>query len=348
MKNLEYVDINLNLLSEKNKNKYLKFYELLNQKEEKEEVLFLYRGTMYSKIKERLSHSDLIEEKIFERAFYFGEKANFCSEKSIKNDKKQTLQDINDCSNNTLGNLFDEIRFILFQERLDKNVQKELSKEFQEYFKNDNKEIFVRKLNKFNAEDKLQIRDYYLYLLHTANTFKFDTPLVSTSVKKSVAKYFKNGNTADKRIIFHYFVSFPFHCSVIAPWKIDEAITKVQKFKLPLYKSKGLFPKQKEIAVKGGLFPHNILGIELVAEKKFIVNNHLLECDESWFEYMVANGIVIDQTKFKSEIKKTPNENYIQRDFEGCISSKKVNKKKTYKRKYCFKKRKIGLNNSRM
>ena len=326
MKLLQYIDTKFNPLNNTKKKFYEDFKKVVNDKAKYKKFLLLYRGTMYSTIEERLANSNLTKEKIFNRAFYFGEKARFCSDNSINYNKKRVFNDINDCSPTTLKKIFLEIQNMLSEERLKKTINSQLTIEFKEYFTDPtNKEIFTSTINNVDSDTRLLLRDYYLYLLHTGYTLRYDTPLISTSIKRSEAKKFKNEKNADtdRKIIFHYFVSQPFECSIIAPWKISGIIDLVTKSNLPIYTPNGLFPSQKEIAVKGGLFPQFILGIELVDEKKFIVNPNLYQYEASQYEDLIKYGIQFEQSDFIEEIKETKLSDSIHMDAAGCISSVK-------------------------
>lgn len=315
LKNLENVNINLEPLTSMQEELYGSFEKVIEGKYENKSILLLYRGTDFSNIEERLTNSNLKEEEIFDRAFYFGEKAHFCSD----NNKKKVFEHINDCSIITIGKIFDEIKDLLSEKRLKNKIKDNLNNSFQDYFFDaKNREKFISILGDSDSNHKLQLRDYYLYLLHTGYTIKYDTPLVSTSIKRSEAKKFGN---IDKLIIFYYFVSQPFEYSIIAPWMISEVINLIKQKNLPAYEPRGLYPEQKEISVKGGLFPQFILGIELVKERKFIVNPHLFQYESLQFEDLIQYGIGFDQSDFAEMIKKTKLFHSINMDMDGCVSS---------------------------
>lgn len=312
---LNNVDINLQPLTTIQEELYKGFEKAIEEKGKNESILLLYRATEYSKIEERLINSNLQKENIFDRAFYFGEKAHFCSD----NNKKKIFEDINDCSLITIGKIFDEIKYLLSEKRLKKRIKDNLSKESQNYFSDvKNRENFISILSDSDSHYKLLLRDYYLYLLHTGYTIKDDTLLVSTSIKRSKVKNFGN---KDDQIIFYYFVSQPFECSIIAPWKISEVVDLVAQKNLPTYEPRGLYPEQQEVSVKGGLFPQFILGIELVKEKNFIVNHHLFQYESSQFEDLIQYGIGFDQSDFPEEIKETKFSQSVHMNIDGCISS---------------------------
>ena len=176
---------------------------------------------------------------------------------------------------------------------------------FKEYFKNlTNKRIFIDIFKNLpSLEKKVLLRDYFLYLLHTSATMSQDTILVSTTTKKSVAKQFTRRIENDKRIIFHYFIFKPYFCHTITPWKMKELHKWIGDLGLPLYSPMGVYPTQKEVSIKGGLYPQNILGIELVDEKKFIVNPNLFHFGVDEMEFMIEyKKIPINQERFVERI----------------------------------------------
>ena len=331
----EYVDVKLNQIDDEKKEKFKKFIDTLKVKYNKKEVIVSYRGTGYKKVEEELKKytTDYISESdILKKLYLMGQKPSFAKARKINPNKREIYKDgINDCSEIVLDDLFTQLSQILKEKRLEERVEKHISEEFKNYFLNeDNRLIFVKKIDSLKRENKLLIRDYYLYLLHTSNVMKEDSILVSTSTLISIARKFASFALRDNNdiaVIFHYFICEPYICHTFTPWKMDkfeefEKDIKEEKG-FPIYNAKGLFPKQNEVAIKGGLFPQNILGIELLKEKKMIVNPHLFEKYndiESIFEYGM---ILINQSTFYEEVKGTEYSHINHRDSCG-FSSEEV------------------------
>ena len=179
---------------------------------------------------------------------------------------------------------------------------------FREFFLyQDTQQEFLHKINEaYTLEKKLKARDYYLYFLHVAGTVgvRQETMFVSTTTDKRIAHGFSRaGKRSSSRIIFHYFVPQPFHLHAIAPWVADHHQQIAYAMGLPTYKPTGLYPKQKEVSVKGALFPHFILGVELVNERKFIINSNFNEFNNRVdFERVARQGFEIDQSDFHARI----------------------------------------------
>ena len=109
----------------------------------------------------------------------------------------------------------------------------------------------------------------------------------------------------------------PFHLYAIAPWVIDQHQRIVSACHLPTYSAFGLFPDQKEIAVKGALFPNFILGIELVDANQFIVNSHVANMAEEAINNVARLGIPVEQADFSERIFDTGYIRWAQTDSEG-------------------------------
>jgi len=77
--------------------------------------------------------------------------------------------------------------------------------------------------------------------------------------------------------------------------------------------SNNFYPKQNEVSIKGGLFPHFILGICNLEDNNFIVNPHVFKQSEKELEFAPQQGLIIDQSNFEKEIKKTGYAGYVTR-----------------------------------
>jgi len=324
---LEYVDVRLKTIDDDEKEKFENFIATLQEKDNTDECIVSYRGTGYEQVKEELHKytTDYIgKNDIYDRVFIIGQKSSFAKARKINPKKRDIYEDgINDCSEKVLDDLFTQLSNIFKETRLEQRVQKNISEEFKEYFmKTENRSIFINDISSYGEEVKLFLRDYYLYLLHTSNVMKEDSILVSTSTKISEARKFTPKDNNDTKIIFHYFICEPYICHTFTPWKMKEYEKIIKdEISLPLYNSKGLFPKQNEVSIKGGLFPHNIFGIELLEEKQFIVNPHLFEEDNTLETIFKYGRILINQSAFDEGITETEYSKKILKD--NCSFSSK-------------------------
>ena len=325
---MDYVDTDLRPLNSNLKDAFVGLRGFLAEQDKLGNILFLYRGEEQRNIRRRLVRGGLGVEtpEVFRRAFYFGEKARHFSVDVI-DDSRDFLTGINDCSDETLSFIFARISNVINEPRYFSRVRENTSGEFRAFFQNENNlGVFLERMNEcYTPEVKLKARDYYLYFLHVAGTagVRKETMFVSTSIDKRVAHGFARAERREgSRITFHYFVPQPFHMHVIAPWVADHHQRIAYAIRLPTYKAMGLFPKQREVSVKGALFPHFMLGIELVDDQKFIVNSHFPEFDNSSNFLMVArNGFMIDQSEFRTRIFDTGYVRWGQTDLNGNFES---------------------------
>lgn len=328
---MEFVDSDLQPLSEELKSDFLNLRSFLSEKDKSGRVLFLYRGEEQRNIRRRLTNCGLGIEttEIFERAFYFGDKARHFAV-DVFNDRRNFLTGINDCSDETLSFIYDRINNVLEDPRGFSRIRENTSEEFRQFFQHQNNcNEFLRRINEsYTPETKLKVRDYYLYFLHIAGTVgvRQETMFVSTTTDKRVALGFaRAGNRNTSRIVFHYFIPQPFHFHAIAPWVADHHQRIAYAIGLPTYKATGLFPKQREVSVKGALFPHFILGIELVDDEIFIINSNFNKYDNREdFERVARQGFIIDQSDFHSRISDTGYIRWGQTDLNGNFESNDV------------------------
>ncbi|ROP62112.1 hypothetical protein EDF81_0594 [Enterobacter sp. BIGb0383] len=323
---MDYVDSELNPVTDSVKNRFIDLENHLQTLSGQGEVQLLYRGEQLHNIKKRLIKNPGTEQEkeIYERAFYFGDKARHFSV-DVFTPGRNYLTNINDHSNNTFAFIHDRICNILKDPKSSTRVEKCTDNKFRRYFLGaDSKDDFLKKINTcYTDKTKINARDYYLYFLHVAGSpgIRKETMLVSTSKDKSVALHFLKSAKKDK-VIFHYFVPAPFQDYAIGPWEIEHHAKIIHATGLPQYSPKGLYPDQNEIAIKGALFPQFLLGIELVGKDKFIINasfNKSINKDN--IPSIVQHGLVIDQSDFGNSIFGTGYIRYGESDGDGTFSS---------------------------
>lgn len=328
---MDYVDTELRPLNLNLKNAFLDLRSFLAEQDKLGNILFLYRGEEQRNIRRRLTRGGMGVEtsEVFQRAFYFGDKARHFSVDVIDGNR-DFLTGINDCSDETLSFIFARISNVLNEPKYSSRVRGNTSKEFRGFFQNQNNlSEFLYRMNEcYTSEVKLKARDYYLYFLHVAGAsgVRKETMFVSTSIDKRVAHGFSRaGKHEESRITFHYFVPQPFHMHAIAPWVADHHQRIAYAVQLPTYKAMGLFPKQREVSVKGALFPHFMLGIELIDDQKFIVNSNFSEFDNSSdFDRVARQGFTIDQSEFHTRVFDTGYIRWGQTDLAGNFDSNDV------------------------
>jgi hypothetical protein len=163
---------------------------------------------------------------------------------------------------------------------------------------------------------RLRIRDYYLFFLHTAggSGIREETFLVSTSNQRAVAQGF--AQRRNTRLI-EYFVPQPYYNFVVAPWLCDQAHRRAHVLGLPTFQPLGIFPHQAEVAVKGALLPHFIIGVHDLQRKAYVPNPHILAIQAVNFREIMRNGIPIDQSQFENTVFSTGYHRYGATDQRG-------------------------------
>ncbi|EOB3677329.1 hypothetical protein ACHELX_004230 [Vibrio vulnificus] len=319
---MELVDINYKPLNSHSEAKFIRLREYLAEKDKEGDILLVYRGEELRNIKKRLFKvpDNVSGEALFDRLFFIGDKARHLHLDGNANDRG-ALMGLNDCSQETFEYIFRRLQNIC-QGKMRRKVTEHTSNKFQNYFLDDNNlPRFVDSVNRaFNDKSLLKIRDYYLYLLHAAGSegVRVETTLVSTSTNPKIAYQFSRVHQKPQnKVIFHYFVPAPFYKLAVAPWISEHHQSIVVSCGLPTYKPYGLFPSQREVAIKGALFPHFIIGVELLDKKQFVVNSYALDLDENQFDYIARSGFDIDQSNFAQRILDTAYLAYGQTDLNG-------------------------------
>lgn len=306
---MNYVDSELKPVAEDVRNNFLHLKCHLRNLRRVGRVQLLYRGEELSNIQKRLATKK--EDEIYEHAFYVGEKARHFSIDRFELGRDY-LTHISDDSEKTFLFILNRIRNVIGEHKLSIRVRKNTTDKFRKYFLSSSSDVdFLEKINNCTGRERISVRDYYLYFLHVAGSvgIRKEAMLVSTSKNKRIALKFSG--SADKKknkkkVILHYFVPKPFHDYAIGPDDIYYHRHIIKKINLPEYYAKGLFPEQNEIAVKGALLPHFLLGIELIGENKFIINSNFANSDNMNNILRIAkSGFNIDQTDFKYMIFNT-------------------------------------------
>jgi len=327
---VELVKPNLTCLSGEETEIFNQFKSELEEKEKEGKVLFLFRGERLPNIERRLVKpaNKVSVSEIFGRVFVVGEKARQYSE-GVVGGEKTYLSTINDVSEGTLEFIFDSIRNVVSSQKLKNRVKSRLSTDFKTYF-NDihNKRGFVSQITEFNYELKLRLRDYYLYILHTAGNdgVNKETFFVSTSIRKRIASNFSWNKKNEKRLIFHYFLPYPFDVHAIAPWMIENQHQVVSDLGLPTYNPIGLFPEQREVSIKGALFSIFIIGVELVTDRLFVVNPNILNLPREVIPFSSFLGIPPSKTSFEDTIFETAYSGSVTTYLDGSFEDEKFMK----------------------
>ena len=160
-----------------------------------------------------------------------------------------------------------------------------------------NKQKFICLINKQPTDNLLEIRNYYLKILHQIGNEQ-NSFFVSTTSSKRVAKKFANKGV------------------VLETWVINYSKQECLK-KLPTFKRKP-YPKQKEVSIYGAIFPDYILSIDLNGT---VYNNPALEYTTN-ITNTIFNGFDVDYSKRDSDI----NIDSLIVEDNGVVKSVSINK----------------------
>lgn len=240
----------------------------------------IYRGEKKSILKKKYQSRLNSNDSLFDGLFLVGDKAKNYLEKS--DNIPHPIKNINYNFEDTCNWIFDFY-----------------SKQFN--IKNIDLNYFKIPSNKLNFVSTLienpKLIESYLFGIHTIDS-GFLVNYVSGTTKLTQAKLYSND------IIIIYWMNnnnLSMDKSIL-----DKRASKLKKLKLPII-SDSNHPDEDEVAIKGCLFPHYILGALDVTEDLFIPNPEILNCDYDW----ITNGFEINQENFEDFIMSTKYKRYL-------------------------------------
>jgi hypothetical protein len=279
---------NLSLEEEK---QVVKFINLLNSSEN---VYILYRGENTEFLEKKYNKEDIFE--IARYIFNIGEKADHFLTRSIAENEYETLI-------SEFKNLIDKLK----------------KKSYDRYFLKYDIKNFENIINDLNESDFINYKKlffYYYSLLHNKDRQE-DSMVVSTSCSRLIAESAATHNRKYKSgIILYLFAPNRLlkNGYIIKQTKINE-LNKLDSEISKLIRDKD-YPriityenKENEFFIFKVIFPHFILGIELLEEKVFIPNPEIFK--ESELETVLENGLSLDQSKFGEYINETSFKRYM-------------------------------------
>ena len=330
-------------LSEKEKCQFDKFIKELEILEKEDKCGIFYRGVdsksfwyklnrIYGKTSGLTQH-----DKLFILA---GEKAKTYLSKNYKKAKnKKYFKGINDCDKEIFHYIFDELHDLFTKKLNDNRVKKFtlINKDFAIFFKDyKNKKILFNKLKNspnLDYKEKLTIRDYYLYLLHTTLTLRktnFTYFVSSTSDIKEAKRFSSNPNGG---IVCCMFYSKPLVDYGVSRETLSNVEDLLVGRRLPIYEGE-IFPNQKELMIRGAIFPHHLLGYIDTKRNSFIINSNFPfseieniednDVQSSYIHMIIKYGFEIDQSNFHQFINNTDYVMGIQRCHNGIYSEIKI------------------------
>jgi hypothetical protein len=259
----------------------------------------VYRGVTKTHLEKTLSRNgqNITEEKLLSRLFLYGDKARaFHAYNEKQANLLPWLKNIEDCSEETCRELFSRIHGLLARKDGCISFISQDSQLFSDFFQDEmNSSIFVSKVCKLGT----RARDYYLYFLHTyGSELCTQSFLVSTSSDFQVALDFTNSDI--KKFIITYAIPSPIEMHAISAESHSSSENILNDQGLPLYKNAAHYPEEKEYAIRGGLFPHYMIGVIAIHSGKFFANPHLFS--EANLSSGLLSGLKVDQSDFETKI----------------------------------------------
>lgn len=169
--------------------------------------------------------------------------------------------------------------------------------------------------NSLSVTGKLKVRDIYLYLLHNFGDKGLIgvSSFVSTSfnpqkaINHVLSKNLKKSN--DIAVLFFYYLPEPIQRFGLSIEEVRLQLEFLKKHHLPIFKNDFYF--QAEFSVKGGLFPHNLLGFNIRIDNTdyFVINPYIIDLPKNNTDISnaVKEGLPIDQRNIKSTVKEKTN-----------------------------------------
>jgi molybdopterin synthase catalytic subunit len=263
----------------------------------------VFRGVGFDHLLPILTKNEtrINEDKLISLLFYFGEKAkSYYKVGNAEAEKSRWIKKIEDCSKETAKVIFEKIKNVLSKENDRFTNFKEKSPEFYKFFLGRNKSKFVEAV-----QGNERLRDYYLFFLHTAGKIGIGEKsfLISTSTSHKVPCQFFNKDQ-DNYVICYVIPPESEKYSISHLSVVGEEYVKSASDILPLYNGNSLYMEQDEIAVKGALFSHHMLGVmkhSKSGEQLFIPNPHLFL--ESNTPIDILSGLFFDQSFFEVKLE---------------------------------------------
>jgi len=319
---LRLIDLEGNEISEEKQRLFNSFETHLIDIYKEGNLIFIYRGESVKGLKKKLflDHTDYSKSRFYERLFIIGDKArHFFMDKIQDSNNKGWLSNINDCSTETFRFMFDRIANVIRTPSLKSKIQQSCSSRFSSYFGDSNNQYeFVKRVEtctKNNEQDRLKLRDYYLYFLHVAGSsgVRKETMLVSTSLSVDISEDFSSRKDEDSLILYG-FIPQPYHNFLVSPWLASEYHKIASDKDLPTYQPFGLFPEQLEVALKGAFFPCFMMGVKQF-DNKYVVNPHIFDFKD--YESVSKYGILVNQEEFMNCISASQYKRIISSDLQG-------------------------------
>lgn len=137
----------------------------------KTKALLVYRGDSICRLAQRLNSSEAGRETLFERLFYFGEKARHFFADNRPAVQLTYLRTINDCSTETIKFIFDRVAKVVTTQEHPwcRQVSRHTSEKFCDFFaRAENREDFVKRMESAKTSAALLMARDYIFTSYTS------------------------------------------------------------------------------------------------------------------------------------------------------------------------------------
>jgi hypothetical protein len=277
----------------------------------------LYRGDRKTALARRYGLPDASDITEFNNRLYlFGQKGqHFYEETAALEARRGHDYTVDDHSDTFLGEIFDMLHGLLTLGTFPDNVQKRIDQFVRRetvaagfFLDATNRHRFLQAFARRNDRERLQLRDYYLTLLHHLDKSEYYpiSFLLSTTTSWQVAQQFseKARQTGDDILLMGW---VPYRSGkTLATGRFRTRSRQpdlLERTGLPRYKDT-FFIWQREVTLKGGWFPHYLLVYfhsdkgQMVGE----VNPFLFEpLADDW----IRVGLPVNQQGFRTGLRQT-------------------------------------------
>lgn len=279
------------------------------------ECKILYRADRKSLIKNIFEKTNT--NNSVDLLFYVGNKAKtYFQNQQDELDNRDYLKHISDKSLDTFKWIFDTFNKLFVEKRFNgcdlRDVIDNFLKtniDFGKYFlASKNRATFTK--GALASKNQEEIRDYYLYILHTISSDLL-TFFISSTDSLDVAKSFCNSTSRDN-LVFLFWLPRPIDHYAFSQPAAKRYNKEINKLGFPTY-ADNFYPQEHEVSVKGAIFPHFIVGYYDLERSCFIANPHSFT--KKLVRQTVSKGFYINQTRFDSLVSKTDYGRYVLRYF---------------------------------
>ena len=209
---------------------------------------------------------------------------------------------IDDTLNGTMEFIYNKIQKVFVQLNLKSERTKEkvgiLVKKnpvFLAYWRHMTKEKWLNEIANLSKLKKVQLKDYYVALLHTVGLAGYgrNSYFLSTSESYNIEKVM---GLKQKYIELVGWASPKL--GVFSKSRFNKTADVIKQCGFPVVDG-AVFPEQKEITLKCGLLPHFIIGY--FYEGGFEVNPAIFDTQD--YSHAVKEGVVVNQSSFSEKIK---------------------------------------------